>query len=88
MSEQQSLALTGGAVAKPAHHDLECGCRIVIDPDGPAWVIKPCAEHLAQSEATSHRLMRLMGEELDDLVKHALTGKALEPRLRPKDAFR
>lgn len=88
MSEQQSLALAGGAVAKPTDHDLECGCRITVDPDGPMWVVKPCADHLAASEATSHRAMRVMGEELDELVKHALTGKPLGPRIRPKDQFR
>lgn len=88
MMEQQFLALPADPVAKPTYHELGCGCRVELDPDGPAWVPKPCAEHLAQSEATSHRLMRLMGAELDDLVKHSLTGKPLEPRLRPKDPHR
>lgn len=88
MSEQQSLALAGCTPAKPAHHDLECGCAIVADPDGPIWVVKPCPDHLSQSEAGSHKMMRLMGEELDDLIRLALGGKPVGPRLRPKDQFR
>jgi hypothetical protein len=81
----QSLDLPGDPVAKPTHHDLDCGCRVEMDPDGPIWLTAPCAEHTADR---SDGLMRIMGLELDALVHEACSGRKLEPRHRPKDPYR
>lgn len=75
MSEQQSLALPADPVAKPTHHDLGCGCRVEMDPDGPVWLTAPCFKHADASMQLEDRVCRLLDAELDEQVRE-LAGRA------------
>jgi len=86
MTDQQEIDLgTMPAAPAPSVHDLECGCRVEVDPDGPTWAMVQCPRHAAESVQVEERIGRAM--ELDVLVAEAAGGKRVK-RIMPADPYR
>lgn len=67
--------------------DLECGCRVEVDPDGPLWVLAMCTEHANLASKLDINLPRLLDHELDVYVAQFSSGRRVK-RIRPADPHR
>lgn len=90
MTEQQWIKLVESSTPPeraPVRQDIECGCRVEVDPDGPVWSIVQCPRHAAESAQVEERIGRALDYELDVLVAATCQGRRVK-RIMPADPFR